>query len=268
MIKALRNTSTGLGFLARGFGIVLGSPRLLLRGALPALLTLALLSGAMVTLLIWIDELAALVTPFAADWPEHLRTIVRIGAGISIVGATAAVSLLSFTALTLAVGAPFYESIAEAVEEQLGGVSEGQRASTFRVAMVGIADGLRLVGLSLLLSIPLLVLGFVPVFGQTVVPVLAVCVGGWLLALEFTGIPFNRRGHGLAMRHRTLRRHRLMTLGFAVPVYLLCLIPFAVLVVTPAAMAGGTLLAHRVLTRAEHVEWLYSNPSYAIISED
>jgi CysZ protein len=254
VIKALRNIGTGLGFLARGFGIVLGSPRLLLRGALPALLTLVLLSGAMVTLLIWIDELAALVTPFASDWSESVRTTVRIGAGISIVGAVVAVSLLSFTALTLAIGAPFYESIAEAVEERLGGVPDGERAGTFRVAMVGIADGLRLVGLSLLLAIPLLLLGFVPVLGQTVVPVLAVCVGAWLLGLEFTGIPFNRRGHGLAMRHRTLRRHGLLVLGFAVPVYLLCLIPFAVLVVTPAAMAGGTLLAHRVLTGVQHSE--------------
>lgn len=257
MLTALRDIGTGLGFLARGFRIVLGTPRLLVRGALPALLTLVLLTATLVTLLIWIDELATLVTPFAADWAAGLRTTVRVGAGISIVTAAVAVSLLSFTALTLAIGAPFYESIAEAVEDRIGGVPAGEQASTLRVAMVGIADGLRLVALSLLLSIPLLLAGLIPVLGQTVVPVLAICVGAWLLGLEYTGIPFNRRGHGLALRHRRLRRHRLVVLGFAVPVYLLCLIPFAVLVVAPAAMAGGTFLAHRTLPRDnsdEHTE--------------
>ena len=39
-------------------------------------------------------------------------------------------------------------------------------------------------------------------------------------------------------------------LGLAVPTYLLCLVPLAALVVIPAAMAGGTVLSHRLLNGA------------------
>jgi CysZ protein len=89
--------------------------------------------------------------------------------------------------------------------------------------------------------------GFLPVVGQTVVPVVAVCVNAWLLSIELTGIPFTRRGKPLRERRAVLRGHRALTLGFAVPTYLLCLIPLAALVVMPAAMAGGTVLAHRLI---------------------
>jgi CysZ protein len=247
VIKALRDFGTGFGLLARGFGIVVSRKRLLLRGALPALVTLVLLTGGLAALLMWIDELATLVTPFADDWSQPLRVLVRIGAGTSIVLASVALGLVLFTSLTIAIGAPFYESIAEEVEDELGGVPEAERVGWLRATVVGIGDGLRLVFMSLLFSIPLFLAGFIPVVGQTVVPVLAVCVGAWLLAVEYAGIPFTRRGLPLPERRKRMRGRRALVLGFAVPVYLLCLVPFAVLAVVPAAMAGGTLLAHRLL---------------------
>ena len=77
--------------------------------------------------------------------------------------------------------------------------------------------------------------------------VVAVLVNATLLSIELTAIPFTRRGLKLDVRRRTLRKRRAVTLGFAVPVYLLCLVPLAALVVLPAAMAGGTVLAHRLL---------------------
>ena len=38
--------------------------------------------------------------------------------------------------------------------------------------------------------------------------------------------------------------------GFGLPAYLLCLVPVLQLLVIPAAVVGGTLLAHRVLPAA------------------
>ena len=66
-------------------------------------------------------------------------------------------------------------------------------------------------------------------------------------AVEMTGIPFNRRGLFLTQRRQLLRANRPMALGFGIPVFLLLLIPFAAIVVVPAAVAGSTLLARRVL---------------------
>ncbi|MEU4803101.1 EI24 domain-containing protein [Actinosynnema sp. NPDC023587] len=244
----LRDFSTGVGLLAKGFGLVFRSPKLLLIGAIPALITSVLLIGSLVALGLWINDIAAWATPFADGWSDGVRTATRVAAGVSIIGAYVAIGLLLFTALTLIIGGPFYEHIAETVEdEELGGVPEAQRVSWARSAGVGIRDAVLLIGLAVLCAIPLFLAGFIPVVGQTVVPVIAVCVNATLLGIELTGIPFTRRGLKLGVRRRVLRERRAVTLGFAVPTYLLCLVPLAALVVFPAAMAGGTVLAHRLL---------------------
>jgi CysZ protein len=248
VIRVLRDFSTGVGLLGQGFGLVFRSPKLLLIGAIPALITTALLIGGTVGLAVWIDDIAAWATPFADDWNEALRTATRFAAGFAMIGAFVAIGLLLFTAITLIIGGPFYEHIAETVEDtHLGGVPEAERVTWLKSAAVGVRDAILLVGLAILLAVPLFAAGFIPVVGQTVVPVLAVCVNATLLGIELTGIPFTRRGLKLDVRRRVLRKRRAVTLGFAVPTYLLCLIPLAALVVLPAAMAGGTVLAHRLL---------------------
>ncbi|MEU4741573.1 EI24 domain-containing protein [Actinosynnema sp. NPDC023658] len=244
----LRDFSTGVGLLGQGFGLVFRSPKLLLIGAIPALVTTVLLIGGLVGLAVWIDDIATWVTPFADGWGDGVRAATRFAAGFAIIGAFVAIGLLLFTAITLIIGGPFYEHIAETVEDtHLGGVPEAERVSWLRSAAVGVRDGVLLVGLAVLCAIPLFAAGFIPVVGQTVVPVIAVLVNGSLLAIELTAIPFTRRGLKLDVRRRVLRGRRAVTLGFAVPTYLLCLIPLAALVVLPAAMAGGTVLAHRLL---------------------
>ncbi|MFD7655122.1 EI24 domain-containing protein [Actinosynnema sp. NPDC059797] len=248
MIRVLRDFSTGVGLFGQGFGLVVRSPKLLLIGAVPALITTVLLIGGLVGLAVWVDEIAAWLTPFADEWGETLRAVTRFVAGFGVIGAFVAVGLLLFTAITLIIGGPFYEHIAETIEdEHLGGVPEAERVTWLRSAAVGARDAVLLVGLAVLCAVPLFLAGFIPVLGQTVVPVLAVCVNATLLAIELTAIPFTRRGLDLKVRRQVLRKRRAVTLGFAVPAYLLCLIPLAALVVLPAAMAGGTVLAHRLL---------------------
>lgn len=249
VITAFRDVGAGFRLLLSGFGLVLGNRRLLARAALPVLVTSLLLFGALGLLAVNAGGLAAWATPFADDWNVTLRSALRVAAGIVVVIAAVAVSLVLFAGLTITVGSPFYESIAEHVEDtRLGGVPQAQRVGWARAAGVGLRGALTLVGMALLWAVPLFALGFVPVFGQTVVPVLAVCVGAWLYGLELTAIPFTRRGIALRDQRARMRRRRALVLGFGVPTYLLCLIPFAALLVFPAAMAGGTVLAHRVLT--------------------
>ncbi|WP_229787849.1 EI24 domain-containing protein [Actinokineospora fastidiosa] len=249
MINAVREFGVGVGLLARGFRLVLSSGSMLLKGAVPALLSSLVLFGGLVALAVNLGDLVSWMTPFADGWSQTWQTILRIGVGISVAVLAVAVSVLVFGALTLIIGGPFYESIAEQVEDtELGGVPSAQQVGWGRSAWIGVRDAVLLIARIVLWGIVLFALGFVPVVGQVVVPVLAVLVGAWLLAVELTAIPFVRRGQGLKERRRALKGRRAMTLGFGTPVYLLCLIPLAALVVFPAAMAGGTLLAHRALT--------------------
>jgi CysZ protein len=155
-------------------------------------------------------------------------------------------AVLTFTALTLTIGDPFYEEISKRVDELSGGAPE-TGVPWHRALVWNLADSLRLLVLSVATSVVLFVVGFIPLVGQTVVPVLGATVGGWLLAVEISGVPFNRRGMRLRDRRRLLRANRAMSLGFGVPVFVVFLVPFAAVLIMPGAVAGATLLTRRVL---------------------
>jgi CysZ protein len=101
--------------------------------------------------------------------------------------------------------------------------------------------------LSVAVSVVLFLLGLIPAIGQTVVPIIGWFVGGWLLAVEISGVPFNRRGLRLRDRRRLLRANRGLALGFGVPMFLVFLIPFIAVILMPGAVAGATLMTRRVL---------------------
>jgi CysZ protein len=237
----------GVRLFGRGLSILLRSPRLLLIGALPAVLTALLLLGGMIALVYRIDELAALVTPFADSWADGWRAAVRVAAGVVLFGGAMVIGLISFSALTIAVGAPFYEYLAEKVDDDLGHAPGTAELPWWRLLGMGLRDGLLLVLRSLLFTIPLLFAGFIPVIGQTVVPVLLVLVSAWFLALELVAVSFYRQGIGLEQRRVLLRQRRALALGLGVPASLLCAIPLAAIVVMPVAFVGGVLVAHETL---------------------
>lgn len=242
----MRDFITGVRFFGRGLGILLRSPRLLLLGALPAVLTTLLLTGGLVALAFWIDDLSALVTPFADDWAAGWRTTVRVTAGVMMFGAAITIGLISFSALTLAIGAPFYEAIAEKVEDDLG-LAPGEDLPFWRALGLGLRGGLALVLRSLMFTIPLVIAGFIPVLGQTVVPVLLALVTAWFFALELVAVTYYRRGMTLKEQRKTLAKRRGLALGLGLPASLLCVVPLLAIIVMPVAFTGGVLVAHEAL---------------------
>ena len=111
----------------------------------------------------------------------------------------------------------------------------------------GVLESIRLVAVSALIGIPLFLAGFLPVVGQTAVPVIGALVGGWFLAVELVGAPFARRGLRLADRRRVLRQNRPLAVGFGAAVFVCFLVPLGAIVTMPAAVAGAAMLSHRVL---------------------
>lgn len=253
MTNAARDFSAGVALLGRGFGLIFASRRRLILGVIPALITTVLMLGGLAAIAYTIGDITQWLTGFADGWSDGVRDALRIALGIVIVTLYLSLSVLLFTAITLIIGGPFYEAIAEEIEDELGGVPDAERVPGWRCALIGLRDGVLFVGLSVLIAIPLLLAGFLPLLGQTVVPAIAIAVGGYLLGIELTAIPFARRGRSLKERRRILSRRRSLVLGLSVPAYLLCLVPFAALLVIPAAMAGGTVLAHRLITEGGHV---------------
>lgn len=245
--RPARDFAAGVGLLARGLRAYAGSGGLVLLGVIPAIISFLALVVGFGTLVYFIGDVAALVTWFADGWAASPRSLVRLVAAIAVLGAAGYLAILVFTALTLAIGDPFYEKIAERVEDRFGGVPDAVDLPWYREIARSLGESLRLLVVSGGFGILLFVAGFLPAVGQTVVPVIGAVIGGWFLAVELTGVPFARRGIRLRERRGLLRRRRWLSLGFGVSVFVCFLIPFGAVIVMPAAVVGATLLSRRVL---------------------
>ncbi len=239
--------AAGARALGTGFGVILRSPKLLALGALPALISAVLYLAAIGGLVYFSGDVASRLTPFADDWTSFWRGGMRIVLALALIAGAVLMASLSFIAVTLLIGGPFYERIAEIAERRLGLDSSDDGAGPLRSLLRGLGDAVKLVSVALLGAVALFCLGFVPVVGQIAAPILGVLFGAWVISLEMVGLVFQRRGRGMRQRHRVLRGERATVLGFGVPTYLLCLVPVLQLAVIPSAVVGGTMLAHRLL---------------------
>ena len=237
----------GVGLLGRGLRLWATSPRLMLLGAVPALVVSAVFVAALVVVGLAADDIARAVTPFADEWPEWSRTLVRLGGGVAVAALAVLLAVVAFTAVTLLVGDPFYERIWRRVEEREGDPPADVDRGFWRGLARSAGDSLRLLLATAGVGVLLFVGGFVPVVGQTVVPVVGALVGGWFLAVELTGYAFDARGRSLAERRRGLAVNRARTLGLGTATYLLFFVPLGAVLVMPAAVAAATLLAREVI---------------------
>jgi CysZ protein len=253
----VREFFAGIGLLGRGFATYGTNTGLVLLGLFPAVIASLLLLTVLILLIVFIGDISSTVTWFADGWSNFDRSSIRFVAGVSIIGVFGLLAIVTFTSLTLAIGDPFYEKISERVEQRLDArtgpaglparVNIGWWAEFWR----GIGESLRMLVLSALVGIPLFLCGFIPAVGQTVVPVIGAFIGGWFISVELVGIAFARRGLRLSDRRRALRAHRPLAIGFGAAVFVCNLIPvIGAILVMPAAVAGGTMLARRVLASA------------------
>ncbi|MFC0681843.1 EI24 domain-containing protein [Lysobacter korlensis] len=243
----VRQFVAGVRLLGRGLGMWATTSRLMLLGAIPAFIVAILYAVLLILFFTQLDFLATWITPFAENWDTTWRTAVRLVAGAALLALAVLLVIFTFTAITLAVGDPFYERIWREVEQRLGNPPPESDEPFWRSIPRGIGNGLRLLLLTAVVGLPLFLLAFVPVVGQIVAPVLGVLFGGWLLAVELTGFAFDSRRISLRDRRRALAVRRPTALGFGVATYLLFLIPFGAVLVMPAAVAGATLLARSAL---------------------
>lgn len=242
-----RDLVDGVACLFRGLGIFARSPGLWLIGLLPALLALIVLGILVGALLVELPNLVAGMTPFAGGWDSSARDALRLVVGLAVVVGSLWLALVSYTALAIAIGQPFYEAIARRVDESEGGLDRPvPHTPWLRDVGRALRDGLLLVILTTGLGLAMLVLGLVPVIGQTVVPVIGACVTGFFLSVELSSVALERRGFRLGARLRMLWRRKLLALGFGVGAFLLFLIPLGAVLGMPGAIAGGTLLARRL----------------------
>jgi CysZ protein len=255
--------------LGRGAGLLIRRKRMFVYGAIPPLITSLLFTGILVGLVTELDPLVGWLTPFANGWSQGLAALVRALVGVALLAGAVLLMVITFSTLTLALGSPLYDKISESVDRELAAGQPSRpveytppppvpvadqptgrlhAGSTARSLGRSLRQSAALIGISMLVSPLLFLAGFLPVVGQTVVPVVSAVFGGWMLAIELIGSSFERNGQlRLKDRRLAMRRRRATVLGLGIPSFLLLAIPFAAVLVFPVATAAGTILARDLL---------------------
>ncbi|MCX5343788.1 EI24 domain-containing protein [Streptomyces atratus] len=247
----MRDLGVGFGYLIKGQRWVGRHGRWFGFGLLPGLITLVLYAAAFVGLGYGADNLVTWATPFADDWSSPWLGLLRNTLTVLVFALGLLLAVITFTAVTLLVGQPFYESLSEQVDRTEGGEVPESGLPLWRELWISARDSVRILVRVGLYSVLLFALGFIPVVGQTVVPVIGFCVTGYFLAEELTAVALQRRGIVLKDRLVLLRGRRMLTLGFGVPLGLAFLVPFVAVFLMPGAVAGATLLARDLVASDE-----------------
>jgi CysZ protein len=235
----------GFGFLMKGQRWVAVHGRWWGFGLLPGLVTLLVYAGALVALAYGADDVVSWATPFADDWASPWQALFRDGMTALLFALGLFLAVVTFTAVTLLVGQPFYEALSGAVEraESGDGTVPESGLPWARGFLISIRNSLYVLVRVVVWGVVLFALGFVPVLGQTVVPAIGFCVSGFYLTQELTAVAMERRRVGARDQLAWLKRRKLMALGFGVPLTLAFLVPVVAIFLMPGAVAGATLMA-------------------------
>ncbi|MDQ0895095.1 EI24 domain-containing protein [Agromyces ramosus] len=242
----LRRFLSGAAMLMRGFGFWGRRPGAMMLGLIPAAIVFVVILTGLVVLGVQLPAIVEWATPFADAWDEFWATSVRLAVAALTFAGAVLLAAVTFTAITLAVGDPFYERIWKAVELELGGEVPDRGAGFW--SAVGDSAGLIALGAVSALGVGLV--GFLPIVGAIAAPVLGTALSGWLLARELTSRAFDARGMSKADRRTVLHGRRAQLLGFGVATQLCFLVPLGAIVTMPAAVAGSTMLARQALDAA------------------
>ncbi|WP_371678666.1 EI24 domain-containing protein [Streptomyces sp. NBC_01276] len=242
----MRDLAGGFRYLLAGQRWVFRNGRWLGFGLLPGLVSLLLYAAALTGLFYGADDFTAWATPFASDWSSPWLGLFRGFLTALVISLGLFLTVITFTAVTLLVGQPFYESLSEQVDRTEGGEVPESGRSFWEDLWISARDSLRLLVRVLLYGILLFALGLIPVVGQTVVPVIGFLVSGFFLTQELTSVALQRRRVDLDEQLALLRGRRALALGFGVPLVLVFLIPLVAVFLMPGAVAGATLMAREL----------------------
>ncbi|MET9904642.1 EI24 domain-containing protein [Streptomyces sp. NPDC006446] len=245
----MRDLGVGFGYLLRGQRWVARHGKSYGFGLLPGLITLVFYAAALVALGVYGEDFVTWATPFADDWTSPWSGLFRGFLTAVLFALALLLSVLTFTAVTLLVGQPFYESLSERVDRDVSpdGTAPESGLPLWRELWISGRDSLRILVRALVWAVLLFALGFVPFIGQTVVPVLGFVVTGFFLTEELVAVAMQRRRVDLRERLALLRSRKTLVWGFGTPLGLAFLVPFVAVFLMPGAVAGATLMARDLL---------------------
>ncbi|WGE57198.1 sulfate transporter CysZ [Actinobacillus equuli] len=243
MSSAFNEPQSDLGL---GFHYFIYGWRLMLqRKLLPFVLIPIAINSVLMIALLWffignIVGWADWIVSFMPSWLDWLTIILVPLAVLSLI----MLFYFTFTTITNFIAAPFNALLAEKVELQLTG--EQLNNMTMTEMLKDVPRMLKREWQKMMYSIPrfiaLFLLSFVPVIGQTVVPVLTFIFGAWLLAIQYCDYPFDNHKISFKRMRNALGQRKILNFTFGTFISIFTALPFVNLVVMPVAVCGATAM--------------------------
>jgi len=229
----------GASYVPRGLWFLLRHPRAWPFAALPLLVNGLLLVGFLFGAWHLHDDAMGWIGP--EDPAGWLVVPLWIGAFLVVVlGAVLATLLLGGI-----LAGPFQEKLSEVIEGLASDSPHVEEELSLRSLAMDALGAMRgateRLGLFVLFVIPLMALSLVPVVGLLGLALLY-CWSVFFLALQFSDPYLARRKLPRMEKITRLREQLAMSMGFGVALTLLMLVPLLQIVLSPALVAGGTLM--------------------------
>ena len=207
----------------------------------PILINLAVFAGLAWLLIGWLTGGIQGVMDGLPEWLNFFRWIIWVLAVLMM----ALVFGVSFTTLTLLIGAPFYVVLTRRAMT-LVSVEPFPSANTSSTAIVQETASAVLRELSKIRRfIPwvllALVISFIPVINVSA-PIVWLLVNSWIFAFQFVDYPIDARQRPITETREWLAEHRAAALGVGAGVALCASVPFLNVVAFPAAIIGACQL--------------------------
>ena len=240
MTKGKVGFGDGLGALIDGFRH-LSHPALRAWVVWPILINLAVFAGLAWLLTGWLSGSIEGVMDGLPEWLNFLRWIMWVLAVLMM----ALVFGVSFTTLTLLIGAPFYVVLTRRAMEQVS-VEPFPSASTSFTGIIQETASAVLRELSkirrfvpwVLLA---LVISLIPVI-NVLAPIVWLLVNSWIFAFQFVDYPIDARQRPITETREWLAEHRAAAFGVGAGVALCASVPFLNVVAFPSAIIGACQL--------------------------
>lgn len=179
---------------------------------MPILLNVVLLTGLFWLFVSQISTMIDWVMSFIPDWLSFLNVILLV---LSI-GSILLFFYFAFTTLSGFIAAPFNGLLAEKVEKMLTGeaVNEDGLAEIMKDVPRMLNREWQKLWYSLPKFVGLFLLSFIPVIGQTIIPVLTFLFTCWMMAIQYCDYPFDNHKISFGIMKNALGERRSQSLTF------------------------------------------------------
>ncbi|MDP8163151.1 sulfate transporter CysZ [Pasteurella skyensis] len=206
----------------------------------PLLINIGLIVGLLWLFIINIDDWLNSLVSFMPSWLDWITVVLVPLAILSLI----IVFYFTFTTLANFIAAPFNGLLAEKVELQLTG--ELVLNTSLTDMLKDIPRMLKREWQKMMYALPrvlfLFILGFTPLLGQTVIPLLFFVFSCWMLAIQYCDYPFDNHKISFIRMQKALSQSKIMNFTFGTLVSIATLIPVINLVIMPVAVCGATAM--------------------------